>query len=149
MQAKESRYGLKQAPRAWTDRMSRFLQSIGFEISKAYHSLYVKKTSCGLIVIVIYVDDLIITRSNKDEIADVKKVLGAEFDMKDLGELKYFLGIEVVRTPQGIWMLQRQYVLDMLKKYGMTACKPVATPIEQNAKLRADLGEVFEDPTIY
>ena len=94
-------------------------------------------------------DDLIIIGSNKDEIADVKKVLGAEFDMKDLGELKYFLGIEVVRTPQGIWMLQRQYVLDMLKKYGMTACKPIATPMEQNAKLRADLGEVLEDPTMY
>ena len=87
--------------------MSRFLKSIGFEISKADHSLYVKRTDCGLIVIVIYVDELIITGSNKDEIADAKKVLGAEFDMKDLGELKYFLGIEVVRTPQGIWMLQR------------------------------------------
>ena len=49
-------------------------------------------------------------------------MLGAEFDMKDLEELKYFLGIEVVWTPQGIWMLQRQYVLDMLKKYGMTTC---------------------------
>ena len=67
--------------------MSRFLKSIGFEISKADHSLYVKKTDCGLIVIV-YVDDLIIIGSNKGEIADVKKVLGAEFDMKDLGELK-------------------------------------------------------------
>ena len=87
--------------------MSRFLQSIGFEISNVDRSLYVKKTGCGLIVIVIYVDDLIITRSNKDEIDDVKKVLGAEFDMKDLGELKYFLGIEVVQTPRGIWMLQR------------------------------------------
>ena len=73
--------------------MRRFLQSIGFEISKADHSLYVKKTGCGLIVIVIYVDDLIITGSNKDEIANVKKVLGAKFDLKDLGELKYLLGI--------------------------------------------------------
>ena len=71
-------------------------------------------TPLRLIVIVIYVDDLIITGINKDEIADVKRVLGAELDMKDLGELKYFLGIEVVWTPQGIWMLQRQYVLDML-----------------------------------
>ena len=85
--------------------MSKFLKSIEFEISKTNHSLHVKKIDCGLIVIVIYVDDLIITGSNKDEIADVKKVLGAEFDMKDLGELKYFLGIEVVQTPQGIWML--------------------------------------------
>ena len=87
---KKALYGLKQAPRAWTDRMRRFLKSIGFEISKADHSLYVKKIGCGLIVIVIYVDDLIITGSNKDEIAHVKKVLGAEFDMKDLVELKYF-----------------------------------------------------------
>ena len=93
---KKALYGLKQASRAWIDRMIIFLQSIVFEISKANHSLYVKKTGCGLIVIAIYVDDLIIIGSNKDEIADVKKVLGAEFDMKDLGELKYFLGIEVV-----------------------------------------------------
>ena len=69
--------------------------------------------------------------------------------MKDLGELKYFLGIEVVRTPQGIWMLQRQYVLDMLKKYGMTACKPLTTPTEKNAKLRIEVGEVLEDPTMH
>ena len=67
--------------------------------------MYVKKTGCGLLVIVIYVDDLIVIGSSKDEIAHVKKVLGAEFAIKDLGELKYFLGIEVVQTPQGIWML--------------------------------------------
>ena len=66
-----------------------------------------KKTCCGLIVIVIYVDDLIVIGSSKDELAHVKKVLGAEIDIKDLGELNYFLGIEVVQTPQGIWMLQR------------------------------------------
>ena len=72
--------------------MSRFLESVGFEISKADHSLYVTKTGCGLIVIVIYVNDLIITGSNKDETADVKRVLGAEFDMKNLGELKSFSG---------------------------------------------------------
>ena len=91
-------------------------------------------------------DDLIITGSNKDEIVDVKEVLGAEFDMKDLGELKYFLGIEVVQMPQGIWMLQRHYVLDMLKKYGMMACKPVATPMEQNAKLKLMLERFWKTP---
>ena len=76
--------------------MGSFLQSIGFEIIKYDHSIYVKKISCRLIVIVIYVDDLIVIGSSKDEIVHVKKALGAEFDMKDLGELKYFLGIEVV-----------------------------------------------------
>ena len=92
--------------------------------------MYVKKTDAGLLVIVIYVDDLIITGDDKVQIANVKKVLGAEFDMKDLGELMYFLGIEVIRTSQGIWLLQRKYVLDMLQKYGMTTCKPMSTPLE-------------------
>ena len=146
---KKALYGLKQAPRAWTNRISKFLQSIGFVISMADYSMYVKKTDAGLVVIVIYVDDLIITGDDKVQITNVKKVLRAKFDMKDLGELMYFLGIEVIRTPQGIWLLQRKYVLDMLKKYGMTACKPIATPIEQNAKLRADLGDELEDPTMY
>ena len=118
-------------------------------ISMADYSMYVKKLNAVLVIIVIYVDDLIITSDEKAQIANVKKVLGAEFDMKDLGELMYFLGIEVIRTPQDIWLLQRKYVLDMLKKYGMTACKPIATPIEQNAKLRADLRDELEDPTMY
>ena len=55
----------------------------------------------------------------------------------------------MVQTPQGIWLLQKQYVLDMLKKYGMIACKPLATPMEQNVKLRPDVGDVLEDPTMY
>ena len=67
--------------------MRKFLQNIRFEISKVDHSLYVKKIGCGLIVIFIYVDDLIVTRSDKDEIEHVKKVLQVEFDMKDLREL--------------------------------------------------------------
>ena len=92
--------------------------------------MYVKKIGCGLRIIIIYIDDISVTRHNKDEIMNVIKVLGVEFDMKYLGELKYLLGIEVVQTPQGIWMLQRQYVLGMLKKHGMTACKPIAMPME-------------------
>ena len=73
----------------------------------------------------------------------------AEFDMKDLGKLMYFLSIEVIQTADGIWLLQQKYVLDMLEKFGMTGCKPIATPIEQNAKLRSDFGEVLEDATLY
>ena len=77
-------------------------------ISNADYSMYVKKTDAGLVVIVIYVDDLIITSDDKVQIANVKKVLGAEFDMKDLGELMYFLGIEVIRTSQGIWLIAKK-----------------------------------------
>ena len=69
--------------------------------------------------------------------------------MKDLGELRYFLGIEIVRSPEGIWLSQRQYMLDMLSKYGMAGCKPIAVPLDQNGKLSADTGAVLEDPTMY
>ncbi|MCO5611912.1 hypothetical protein L7F22_066171 [Adiantum nelumboides] len=68
--------------------------------------------------------------------------------MKDLGELRYFLGIEIVGTLSGIWMIQRQYALDMLEKYGMTACKLVDTPLDQNVKL-VDDGHYIEDVTMY
>ena len=69
--------------------------------------------------------------------------------MKDLGELRYFLGIEIVRTKEGIWLSQRQYALDMLSKYGMADCKPISMPLDQNLKLRADEGQVLEDVTMY
>ena len=69
--------------------------------------------------------------------------------MKDSGELRYFLGIEVIRTPKGIWLSQRQYALDMLSKYGMADCKPIAMPLDVNAKLSAQVGDVLEDVPMY
>ncbi|MCO5603022.1 hypothetical protein L7F22_057165 [Adiantum nelumboides] len=69
--------------------------------------------------------------------------------MKDLGELRYFLGIEIIHTKEGIWLSQRQYALDMLSKYGMADCKPISMPLDQNKKLRADEGQVLEDVTMY
>ena len=70
--------------------------------------------------------------------------------MKDLGELRYFLGLEVIRCDDGIWLSQRQYGLDMLSKYGMIACKPLSSvPLEQNVKLSADIGDEIEDPTMF
>jgi hypothetical protein len=85
----------------------------------------VKKTYHGIIVIVIYVDDLIIIGDNDVDIFDLKKLLKQKFEMKDLGELHYFLGIEVIQFPKGIWLLQRQYALNKLSEYGMTRCKPI------------------------
>ncbi len=66
-----------------------------------------KKTNHGIVVIVIYVDDLIITRDSNVNISNLKKFLKQKFEMKDLGELRYFLGIEVIQSPKGIWLLQR------------------------------------------
>ena len=86
---------------------------------------------------------------NEAEVAHIKTLMKQEFDMKDLGELHYFLGIEIVRMKEGIWLPQRQYALDMLSKYGMTDCKPISMPLDQNLKLRADEGQVLEDVTMY
>jgi len=93
---KKTLYGLKQAPRAWLDKIGQYLVISGFQTSNADFSLYVKKTNHGIVVIVIYVDDLIITRDSDANISDLKKLLKQKFEMKDLGKLRYFLGIEVI-----------------------------------------------------
>jgi hypothetical protein len=140
---------LKQAPRAWSDKIGQYLVTSGFQTSNADFSLYVKKTNHGIVVIVIYVDDLIITGDSDADIANLKKLLKQKFEMKDLGELRYFLGIEVIKSPKGIWLLQRQYALNKLFEYGMTGCKPISIPLEQNVKLSADEGDLVEDTTMY
>ena len=84
----------------------------------------------GIVIICIYVDDLIVGGDNEVEIAHVKILLKQEFDMKDLGELLYFLGIKIVRTKEDIWLSQRQYSLDILSKYGMVDCNPISMPLD-------------------
>ncbi len=146
---KKTLYGLKQALRAWSNKIGQYFVISGFQTSNANFSLYVKKTDHGIVVIIIYVDDLIITGDNDADIFDLKKLLKQNFEMKDLGELRYFLGIEVIQSPKGIWLLQRQYALNKLSEYGMTGCKPISIPLEQNVKLSADEGDLVEDTTMY
>jgi hypothetical protein len=88
-------YGLKQAPKVWSDKIGQYIVTSGFQTSNVNFSLYVKKTNHGIVVIVIYVD-LIITGDSDANISDLKKLLKQKFEMKDLGELRYFFGIEVI-----------------------------------------------------
>jgi hypothetical protein len=143
---KKSLYGLKQAPRAWNTKITQQLRKMSFETSKADSSLFVRKTRLGPISILLYVNDLIITCADLDEINRVKRELVALFDMKDLGDLHYFLGIEVIRTPEGILISQRHYALDMLFKFGMADCRPISTPLVRTVKHRLDSGRIC-DPT--
>jgi hypothetical protein len=96
---KKTLYGLKQA-RAWSHKISQYLVTSGFQTSNVDFSLYVKKTDHGIVVIVIYVDDLIIIGDSDANIFILKKLLKQKFEMKDLGELRYFLGIEVLQSPK-------------------------------------------------
>jgi hypothetical protein len=146
---KKALYGLKQTPRAWSDKIGQYLVTSGSQTSNADFSLYVKKTNHGIVVIVIYVDDLIIIGNSNANIFDLKKLLKQKFEMKDLGKLRYFLDIEVIQSPKGIWLLQRQYALNKSFEYGMTGCKPNSIPLEQNVNLSADEGNLVEDTTMY
>lgn len=86
-------------------------------------------------ILLIYVDDILLTGSSTKLIDEAKKYLHSQFKVKDLGELKYFLGIEVLRSQHGILMNQRKYTLELISDVGLAGAKPVLTPLEANAKL--------------
>ncbi|KAI3470208.1 hypothetical protein Pfo_026871 [Paulownia fortunei] len=100
------------------------------------HTLFIKHSSSGgVIVIIVYVDDIIVTGNDQIEMEVLKAKLAKEFEIKDLSKLKYFLGIEVAHSKEGIFISQQKYVIDLLKETGKTGCKPMETPIEPNHKL--------------
>ena len=87
-------------------------------------------------ILIIYVDVIVLTGNDNEELEILKKRLAADFEIKDLGALKYFLGIEFARSKEGIFVNQRKYVLDLLNVTSLLGCKPVETPIERNLKLQ-------------
>ena len=99
-------------------------------MSKSDNSLYVRSDSESSIVIILYVDDLVIGGEHLIDINKVKSLLSNKFEMTDMKELHYFLGIEVIRTLAGIMIFQQHYILNLLYKFGMTECKSVATPLD-------------------
>ncbi|GKB38125.1 putative RNA-directed DNA polymerase [Tanacetum coccineum] len=136
---RKSLYELKQASRNWYHKFTTFLRSLNFRQSKADHSLFIYEAGSIMVVVLIYVDDVIITGNNLTKIQETKKQLNDEFSIKDLGLLKYFLGIEVAKTKDGLVLSQRKYTLDILENSGKMGCKLSAFPIEQGLKL--DKGE--------
>ena len=132
---KRSLYGLKQSPRAWFGRFTLAMKAAGYQQSNADHTLFVKHKDGRVTTLIVYVDDMILTGDDPEEMKTLREYLSAEFEMKDLGQLKYFLGIEVARSKQGISLSQHKYVLDLLSETGMLACKPVETPIQVNHRL--------------
>ena len=143
-------YGLKQSHRAWFSQFNDVVLSIGFIRCHSDHTCFIRRHSQGqCIIISVYVDDIIITGSHTSGIAKVKKDLGLSFDIKDLGPLRYFLGIEVARSRQGISLSQRKYTLDLLEDTGMLGCRPASTPMDPNLKLSAESGELLSDSSVY
>ena len=130
LRLKKAIYGLKQSPRAWYHKLSTTLNGRGFIKSEAYHTLFTLTTQQGIMAILIYVDDIIITGSDKEGIILTKAFLKSSFDIKDLGELKYFLGIEICRSKEGLFLSQRKYTLDLLSEAGDLGGRVAKTPLK-------------------
>ncbi|KAK3010923.1 hypothetical protein RJ639_011029 [Escallonia herrerae] len=120
-----------------------------FAILLGYSSLFVKINGQKLAIVLVYVDDLIITGDCEEEILQTKKNFSVRFQMKELGQLKHFLGLEIDRTQKRIFLHQQKYSKELLKKFGMPRCKPISIPIEPNAKICAHVGKDLEDATMY
>ena len=142
-------YGLKQAPRAWYHKLVVYLMQNGFRESDVDPSLFVNVTKGKLIAICIYVDDLIVIGDDDENINDVKRKLKSEFKISDLGELKYFLGIKIVKKENKVCLSQRKYLLDVLKKFGMSTCKLLQISLDVNVKFTYYDGEKIEDSQLY
>ncbi|GJR29462.1 retrovirus-related pol polyprotein from transposon TNT 1-94 [Tanacetum coccineum] len=132
-------YGLKEAPLAWYSKIDDFFKNNGFERSVHVPTLYVKTQGMtDMVIASMHVDDIIYTSSSSCLISEFKESMMEIFEMTDLGELKYFSGLEIIQTHDGIFMSQRKFVEDTLEMFKMLGCKTVSTPMNLNEELKVD-----------
>ena len=141
-------YRLKKAPRAWYEQIYTYLQKMGFVKSEVDANLYYLMVGGEILILVLYVDDLFLTGSLR-LIVDCKRNLAEEFEMKDLGLMHYFLGMEVWQTNGEIFLGQGKYCIEILKRFGMEDCKAMSTPMITNWKKVDTTKEKNVDPTLY
>ncbi|RHN73806.1 putative RNA-directed DNA polymerase [Medicago truncatula] len=145
----KSLYGLKQASRKWYEKLTGFLITQGYKQSNSDHSLFTLHTDTDFTALLVYVDDVILAGTSMNEIDRIKFMLDSQFKIKDLGKLKYFLGIEVAHSKTGISICQRKYCLDLLKDTGLLGSKPLPTPLDPSIKLHQDTSKPFTDILSY
>jgi len=143
----KSLYGLRQANRQRYERLFSFLILQGYARSNVDDSLFLRRTKNSMTIALVYVDDIILARNDVVEIEKLTHLLNETFKIKNLGDLTYFLGLEVARNKTRIHLCQRKYVLDLLEDAGMMNCAPAITPMDH--KLVADIGGILLDPSSY
>jgi hypothetical protein len=129
---KKALYGLKQAPRAWYERLRNFLLSKGFKMGKVDTTLFTKKMGIDLFVLQIYVDDIIFGSTNQGFCEEFGKIMANKFEMSMIGELSYFLGLQIKQMKNGTFVSQGKYIKDMIKKFGLQDAKPMSIPMGTN-----------------
>ncbi|XP_058192159.1 uncharacterized mitochondrial protein AtMg00810-like [Rhododendron vialii] len=145
----KSLYGLKHASKNWFSKFSHAIQRAGFQQSKADYSLFTKVTGNSFTAVLIYVDDILLTGNDLQEMACLKSFLLKHFHIKDLGDLKYFLGIKFSRSRKGIFTSQKKYALDILEDAGFLGARPEKFPMEQHLKLTPTDGILLDNPSRY
>ena len=142
-------YGLKQAPRAWFSRIEAYFMKEGFESSTSEQTLFIKREGGKILIVSIYVDDLLFTGNDEGLLNEFKTSMKKEFDMTDLGKMRYFLGIEVVQKDDGIFICQRKYAAEVIERFGMMGFNSVCNPIVPGQKIGRDEAGEKVDSTLY
>jgi len=145
----KSLYVLRQAPCSWFSKLSTKLLSVGFSESKADTSLFMLQKFNYVIYIIFYVDDILITGSSASVINNIIHYLQTTFVVKDLGSLTYFLGLEALWCTDGMYLTQRKYIADLLKRSKMENAKPCTSPMASNCRLTSTDGTPFKDISLY
>ncbi|GJV86215.1 retrovirus-related pol polyprotein from transposon TNT 1-94 [Tanacetum coccineum] len=135
---KKALYGLKQAPKAWYDRLKAFLIKHEYSMGMVDNTLFTKKSKSHLIIVQIYVDDIIFGSTSQNLCDDFAKIMHDEFEMSMMGELNFFLGLQIKQMEDGIFFNQSKYIKEMLKKFGLEDSKPTKTPMSTEIKLTKD-----------
>ena len=142
--------GLKQAPRAWYSRIESYFLKEGFEKCPYEHTLFLKRSSQGMFLLVcLYVDDLIFTGNDETLFSSFKHSMMKEFEMTDLGRMRYFLGLEVLQRSDGTFVCQKKYAQEVLERFNMADCNVVFNPIVPGFKLDEDSAGMAVDNTLY
>ena len=146
---KKALYGLKQAPKAWYDRLKTFLVDHKYTMGLVDNTLFTKKKDSHIIIVQIYVDDIIFGSTCQELCVDFSKIMHDEFEMSMMGELNFFLGLQIKQLEDGIFFNQSKYIKDMLKKFGLDNSKPIKTPMSTETKLTKDEESESVDSTKY
>jgi hypothetical protein len=145
---KKDLYRLKKAPRTWYGNINSFLTSLGFTKCKVNSNIYLKVMNDDIVIFLLYVDELFLNREEK-LIIDCKKNLVAKFEMKELGMMHCFLGIEVWHSLDNIFLNQGKHTVEILKRFDMLECKSMNTPMKTKLKLMIDTLSELVDAMLY
>ncbi|GKA47149.1 retrovirus-related pol polyprotein from transposon TNT 1-94 [Tanacetum coccineum] len=146
---KKALYGLKQAPRAWYDTLSKFLLAQGFSKGVVDPTLFIRKTGKHTLHVQIYVDDIIFASTDPKDCDRFSNEMSSKFQMSMMGQISFFLGLQISQNPRGIFINQSKYANEILKKFDLHKSDPVDTPMVERTKLDADLSGIPVDQTQY